>query len=199
VPPPCGGRSVSIIRAPRPTDSYLILRNSVALDERLSYRARGVLAAVLARPDSWRVDSTQLARQAREGREAIRAALRELEVCGYLRRAKSTDQSGKWSTDQVIYDTPQSTGDGKPGAGFPDVGGLGAHTKTGTKDGDQVTPPRRKNLGRPKIARASDVPAVTAPLPGGVDLSTGEVTSGGYVTEAGFYRAGVRAPEPDGW
>ena len=214
---------MSIVRGPRPDKNFTVLRNAVALDERLSYRARGILTAVLARPDDWRIDSTQLARQAREGREAVRAALRELEVCGYLRRVKSTDESGKWSTDQVIYDTPQPSEDGFPGVGSPGVGKPGAHTKTGTKDGDQTTLPRQKNLGRGKITQPRTASDGTATPLGVVDLDTGEILSSSYkpctechsttgscrcfdepepvdlVTGAGFYRAGMRGPEPSGW
>jgi len=37
-----------------------------------------VLAAILSRPDNWRVRSDQLATDGKEGRDAIRAALNEL-------------------------------------------------------------------------------------------------------------------------
>lgn len=135
-------RPVSIVRAPRPDSRFLIVRNSVAQDERLSYRARGLLVAILSRPDHWRVDSTQLAREAKEGRDAVRSALKELETCGYLRRVTTRDENGRWVTDQVVYDTPQDetaghTGDGFPVAGKPGAGKPVAVERTETKNYEQ--------------------------------------------------------------
>jgi hypothetical protein len=137
--------SVSIIRAPRPERDFTIVSNAVAQDARLSYRARGVLLAILSRPDGWRTDSEQLAKEGREGRDAIRAALRELEAAGYVdrKRVRVKDARGRlvWHTEVWVRDTPDSdkstTGqpvdhkpagrsdDGFPGVGNPGVGNPG--------------------------------------------------------------------------
>lgn len=95
-----------IRRAARPKAQFTILANSVLLDTRLSYRARGLLVAILARPDHWRVRSDQLAAEGREGRDAIRAALTELKDCGYLTVEKMRQADGTFITEQVIYDAP---------------------------------------------------------------------------------------------
>jgi hypothetical protein len=114
---------VRIIRSPRPAQ-YELLDRRLLQDDRLSFRARGLLAYLLSLPDGWQTDSTKLARVAREGRDAIRAALRELEQCGYLIRTRVTDPTtGTWSTEMVVRDTPE---DGFPGVGFPGVGFPGA-------------------------------------------------------------------------
>ena len=95
-----------IRRAARPTTRYTVLSNDVLLDTRLSYRARGVLVAILARPDNWRVRSEQLAVEGREGRDAVRAALTELREHGYLVVEKVRQPDGTFVTEQVVYDTP---------------------------------------------------------------------------------------------
>ena len=74
-------------------------------DDRLSYRARGVLIWLLDKPDDWRTNSEAIARAGAEGRDAIRKALQELEDCGYLLREKLRDDLGKWTTIVTVYES----------------------------------------------------------------------------------------------
>lgn len=64
-------------------------------DDDLSFRALGVLAYLLSRPPGWETDSKRLAAgKRREGRDAIRSALKELEAAGYLHRVKVRRPAG---------------------------------------------------------------------------------------------------------
>lgn len=116
-----------IVRAPRPTRGYTEIANSTARDERLSYRARGILLRLLSNQDGYRMTSEDLAHAGREGRGAVLAALRELKVAGYLVISKRQDGRGRWSTRTIVYDTPQvskavSTEVGFSDSGSPDAG-----------------------------------------------------------------------------
>lgn len=95
-----------IRRSERPDTHYTVIRNSVLRDSRLSYRARGVLCALLSRPDNWTVRAEQLAVDGREGRDAIRSALRELRDYGYIRMERRRLADGTLFTEQVVYDEP---------------------------------------------------------------------------------------------
>lgn len=123
-----------IKRSPRPDSGFLLIRNDVVRDRRLSYRARGLLCAMLSYPDNWQFNRDWLAGQSDgEGQQAVRTALQELERHGYLKRERRKDpDTGKFGWEHVVYDTPQSAGsvfaggstgrestDGIPPAGFP--------------------------------------------------------------------------------
>lgn len=90
---------------------YESIPRDVLQDERLSYRARGVLACLLSRPDGWRTSAEQLARQGKEGREAIRTALRELEDVGYLGRQRVQTEFGQWGWVWIVGDDPAQVAD----------------------------------------------------------------------------------------
>lgn len=114
-----------IRRAPRPSSGYVTLRNEIARDARLSYKARGLLTAILSRPDNWEITSDALAAEsAGDGRDAVRSGLKELRKVGYARVFDERDARGRLERVYEIYDepldapiasidvfNPQSTGD----------------------------------------------------------------------------------------
>lgn len=109
-----------IIRGRRPDQSYTVLANEMLRDQRLSWKARGLLAYVLSMHDDWRATSTHLARMAPDGMHSVRAALTELEAAGYLVRHRSQGRDGKWRTDVIIHETRLLAQDRpSPMSGFP--------------------------------------------------------------------------------
>lgn len=98
---------MTIQRTPRPQSNFTILSNEILRDNRLSFRARGILVSILSRPDNWRTNAESLANESIEGRGAILTALKELETIGYLERTKHQNAQGHWISDSLIFDTPK--------------------------------------------------------------------------------------------
>lgn len=67
-------------------DRFTVVHNRTIEDDRLSFRALGLLVFILSKPDNWRTHVAHLATTHSEGREAVRVALGELEECGYVER-----------------------------------------------------------------------------------------------------------------
>jgi hypothetical protein len=97
---------MKIVRAPRMTH-FTTLSNDLLADERLSFKARGLLAYLLSRPDGWHTDATRLAQIGPDGRRSILTGLSELEEAGYLKRTRAQDpDTGRWATQCEVFDAP---------------------------------------------------------------------------------------------
>lgn len=111
---------------------YTVMDRATIRDKRLSYRALGLLLALLDAPEGASVNSEQLSQLRPEGRDAIRSALKELETCGYLVRSRERDAAGRMVTVSIVSERPVEsaqldlgTGDGIPVVGPPVVGAPG--------------------------------------------------------------------------
>lgn len=93
-----------IIRGPRPSDEFAMIANEILQDSRLSFRARGLAASVLSRAPGWSTDARTLAKHAKEGRDAILSALRELEEAGYSFLHTYRVEGGKFTRDRYLFD-----------------------------------------------------------------------------------------------
>jgi hypothetical protein len=113
---------MAVRRGQRASDNFAQISNGALQDKRLSYRARGILSALLSRPPGWTTSAERIAAEGTEGRDAVKAAMRELEKFGYLIRVRAQDEKGHWQHHQDVFDTPQIEEppvDGKPVDGFP--------------------------------------------------------------------------------
>ena len=106
-----------IRRAPRPDGNFTVLHNAMLRDQRLSYKARGLLCYILSMPDNYRFTVERLTRTSPDGRQSVITGMRELRKAGYLtvRRLQSSD--GRWRTEQTIHDEPQPVDDAVDNAG----------------------------------------------------------------------------------
>lgn len=95
-----------IRRSPRPKTAFTVIQNRVIDDSRLSFKATGVLIYLLSKPDDWRTSTAQLARAKKEGIDAVRSAMTELEKAGYVRRRRFQDSAGRWQFETLVFDDP---------------------------------------------------------------------------------------------
>ncbi|GGU26423.1 hypothetical protein [Streptomyces violascens] len=91
----------------RLSTGFTVMPTAALEDSRLSFRARGILAFLIAKPDSWRVRAESIAAAGKEGREAVRTALRELRDAGYYRVVTGRLDDGTIATITEVYDTAQ--------------------------------------------------------------------------------------------
>lgn len=110
---------------------FTIISNDSMRDERLSFRARGIHHYLLSFPTGWKIDSTSIARAGKEGRDAIRNGLRELEAFGYIHRSQEHDASGRWTTKTTVYEVPMPE---NPTSDNPVVGDSGRNTNNDVKN-----------------------------------------------------------------
>lgn len=101
--------------------NFTVMSNVHLQDTRLSLKAVGLLSKLLSLKDDWKYSVEGLTQICKEGKDAITAALKELEACGYLVRNQTHDASGKIAgMEYIIYESPQEiTIDGKPANGEP--------------------------------------------------------------------------------
>ncbi|MEU6460355.1 hypothetical protein [Streptomyces sp. NPDC046976] len=93
---------------------HVRVESATARDDRISFRALGLLTYLLDQKEGWQVRSAQLSSgEGREGREAIRTALRELARKGYYRLERRRLRSGKvvMGTAVAEYSVPQWVAD----------------------------------------------------------------------------------------
>ncbi|MET7685181.1 hypothetical protein [Streptomyces sp. NPDC005423] len=82
-------------------DQFTQIANGLFRDTRLSYKAKGAFGYVSTHRDGWQVTIADLVRLGPDGREAVRAALVELERHGYLVRERLRRPDG--TLGEVVY------------------------------------------------------------------------------------------------
>ncbi|MFF9818906.1 hypothetical protein [Streptomyces sp. NPDC014006] len=82
-------------------DQFTQIANGLFRDSRLSYKAKGIFGYVSTHRDGWQTTVAHLASVGPDGREAVRAGLKELERYGYLIRERLRRPNG--TLGEVVY------------------------------------------------------------------------------------------------
>ncbi len=110
------GETMSVIRVKH--RRYTVIENEALENPNLSFKAKGLLAYCMSRPDDWEFRANHLSTVSTEAREATLSALKELENEGYLTRVQKRDNGKFDSYDYEICDVKKSL----PQTGFPFTG-----------------------------------------------------------------------------
>jgi len=88
--------------------NYTQIHNEIFNNPDLSAKSKGILAQLLSKPDSWKLNVQYLVNTNKEGHYAVRAAIKELEDQNYIHRFV-TRENGKISgTEYLICDRQTS-------------------------------------------------------------------------------------------
>ena len=108
---------MAVFRVERTRD-FTVMSNYHLRDKRLTLKAKGLLSMMLSLPEDWNYSTRGLAAICREGVDAIRGTLRELEKEGYVIRRQLRGPGGQiQDIEYLIYEQPPGTG--SPGTGNP--------------------------------------------------------------------------------
>ncbi len=89
--------------------NFTVIDNAVLQDERLSWKATGLLAYLLSLPEDWRVHIEDLSRRKTDGHSATSSGFRELRMAGYIVVEKVRGDRGRISSVCHVYDQPLET------------------------------------------------------------------------------------------
>ena len=100
--------------------NFTVVSNDILMNNFMSMKATCLLLKMLGKPDNWDYTISGMKTFCKEGRDAIRSALNELEYFGYLERRKVRDARGRYTDiEYIIYEEPISP---PPQSGYPESG-----------------------------------------------------------------------------
>ncbi len=96
---------------------YATIGNDVLQTNKISLKAKGLLAYLISKPEGWQFSARRMALELKEGRESILSGLAELETAGLLRREKTANGRVFYHvySSYELQKTPES---GNPTVGF---------------------------------------------------------------------------------
>lgn len=91
------------------------IANAVLEDKALSWKAKGIFGYLYSRPQDWDFSGLRIVSNAKDGRDATYAGLKELEEAGYLKRVRLSDGRMDYEIRyEPITDNPEKPFTEKP-------------------------------------------------------------------------------------
>lgn len=150
---------------------FTMVPNAVICDDnRLSWKAKGLYVYLISRPKGWIMRLTDLVNRSKDGRDAVMAALSELEECGLIARGQCRDESGRLGRVRIKVHMPGGKCENQalPLTGFP----VTAKPFTGNPFTDN---PTHSNIDLSKTDLSKNEDINTPPTPqGGSEVEAGQ-------------------------
>lgn len=86
---------------------WLQMPRAVVEDRELSWKAKGLYAYLVSRPDDWEIRRRDLIRRATDGSTSLDSGVEELQEAGLLEIVRTQDSEGKFSGSEWIVDWPE--------------------------------------------------------------------------------------------
>lgn len=96
----------NIIRVEK-NNNYVVMNRTALNDERLSWKAKGIIAYMLSMPDDWVFYVEELVTHSTDGERAFRAGFKELQEAGYVVRKPIREGQRIKSWETIVYEVPQ--------------------------------------------------------------------------------------------
>ena len=88
-------------------DNYVIVDKAFLLNEKISLKAKGLLALLLSYPDNWQFYEAEIVQHAADKANSLSSGLKELIENGYIVRKLGKDETGKFKGYEYhIYEKP---------------------------------------------------------------------------------------------
>lgn len=88
--------------------NYTVLDNTFIKDERLSWKAKGLMTYLLSLPDDWTIHLSEIEKHATDGKSALRSAINELKELGYLKAEQKRENNRFAEMVYIIIENPDS-------------------------------------------------------------------------------------------
>jgi hypothetical protein len=86
---------------------FVRIQNDILINDKLSWKAKGLLCFMLSRKDDWEFHKVQVQKYSTDGRDSTISAFNELIKAGYVKQIRKRDGRGKFVTfDYLVYDKP---------------------------------------------------------------------------------------------
>lgn len=146
---------------------YVQIDKRIFEDDRLSWKAKGLLGYFLSRPDDWEVSVYDLINRSKDGRDSVYAGMKELREVGYMDRIPDRNEKGRIVKHYyIVFESPKPQLTDfpevvpSPLTDFPDMG------KPDTENPDTENPPQlinnknKKELTKNKLNQQTTIDVV---------------------------------------
>lgn len=162
-----------IRRGPMAADQFTQIRNAVFRDARLTAKAMGIFGNISTHRDGWGITPESIASQMRDGVDAVKAGLRELERHGYLQRERERRPNGTLgASTYFITDQPEQMPSSEPKGDFP------PQAKPPEEKPTVDDQPHKKTIPSQKISSVEKTTSPSPPEPT-EPAAVADVTEGG--------------------
>lgn len=88
--------------------NYVVMNRTVLSDDRLSWKAKGIMAYMLSMPDDWTFYLSELMNHSTDGEKSFRNGFKELKDSGYVKRKPVYEDNKISHWETIVHEIPQT-------------------------------------------------------------------------------------------